>query len=150
MVKGGHAARRLGVGRVQFEGAAAVAFVQATTVSTTREGLTEHWVGASAESYLGYARQLKAALDDAGTQAGKIEQLLQQIDTDLDTAQNDLDSSYVRASGACSSAPRSGGSAVHLGRSGAGIAAPRSAAAGRTWLRASAAARTSRSSGCTA
>ena len=36
--------------------------------------------------------------------------MLQQIDTDLDTAQNDLDSSYVRASGACSSASRSGGS----------------------------------------
>ncbi|WP_022925274.1 M91 family zinc metallopeptidase [Serinicoccus marinus] len=96
--------------RGRFSSLASTLTGQATAVSTTREGLAEHWEGASAESYLGYAPRLKAALDDAGTQAGKIEQVLQQIDTDLDTAQNDLDSSYVRASGACSSASRSGGS----------------------------------------
>ncbi|ANS80275.1 Alkaline phosphatase [Serinicoccus hydrothermalis] len=83
---------------------------QATTVGTTRTDLAEHWEGARAESYLGYAPRLKSALDDAGTEAGAVERVLQQIDDDLDGAQNDLDSSYVRASGACSSASRSGGS----------------------------------------
>lgn len=82
----------------------------AATVRTTGDDLTEHWEGNRAESYLSYAPTLRTALHGASEEAGALQQVLADIDADVENAQNDLDSSFVRASGACSTALRLFGS----------------------------------------
>lgn len=82
----------------------------ATTVSTTRDDLAEHWEGDRADSYLAYAPTLTTALNGANDQASALQQVLTDIDADVEGAQNDLDSSFVRASGACTGTLRLFGS----------------------------------------
>lgn len=82
----------------------------ATTVGTTRHDLAGHWEGDRAESYLSYAPTLTTALNGASDQASALQQVLTDIDADVEGAQNDLDSSFVRASGACTGTLRLFGS----------------------------------------